>query len=63
MKAILRKKRTELGKMLRKAYESRVIGYKTHMRDYEPRHDGLSNTITTLTKDNLLITIHHEPTK
>lgn len=52
----LRMVRTEEGKKLRKAYEAHEIhhGYNEH-REAEPRTDGLSNTITTVQKDNYLL--------
>lgn len=53
--SILRAVRTEEGKKLRKAYENGDIkhGFNEH-RELEPRQDGLSNTISTVLKDNLL---------
>lgn len=56
MRVILRKVRNEYGKRIRKAYESHEIYEKRgNMTQYEPREDGCSNCITTLTKDNLLL--------
>lgn len=51
----LRMVRTDEGKALRKAYESGEIhhGFNEH-RTAEPRTDGVSNTITTVQKDNLI---------
>lgn len=58
--AILTKKRNELGKRLRKNYESgKVTMQRKYMQKIEPRNDGLSNTLTSVEKDNLVI----EPTK
>lgn len=55
-RAILAPKRTEYGKSIRKAYESGEIKESRHnMTELEPRTDGVSNTITTVQKDNLLI--------
>lgn len=54
--ACLRYERTEEGKRLRKDYEAKKIhhGYNEY-RELHPRGDGKSNTITTVTKDNLII--------
>ena len=58
-RAILTPKRTEYGKAIRKAYESGEIKESRHnMTELEPRTDGISNTITTVQKDNLLIEQH-----
>lgn len=55
-RAILTPKRTEYGKSIRKEYESGEIKESRHnMTELEPRTDGISNTITTVQKDNLLI--------
>ncbi|NFA37365.1 DNA cytosine methyltransferase [Clostridium botulinum] len=54
--AILRSVRTEYGKKIRKAYESGKIKESRHnMTKVEPRTDGISNTLTTVQKDNLLL--------
>lgn len=52
----LRMVRTEEGKALRKAYESGEIhhAFNEH-RTAEPRTDGISNTITTVQKDTMII--------
>lgn len=52
----LRMVRTEEGKKLRKAYESGEIhhGFNEY-REAEPREDGISNTITTVQKDNMVL--------
>ena len=53
---VLTPKRTEYGKQIRKAYESGQIRESRHnMTELEPRHDGVSNTLTTVQKDNLLL--------
>lgn len=58
--AILTHKRNEFGKRLRKNYESgNVTMPRKYMQKIEPRNDGLSNTLTSVEKDNLVI----EPTK
>ena len=54
--AILTPKRTEYGKAIRKAYESGVVQESRHnMTELQPRQDGISNTLTTVQKDNLLL--------
>lgn len=58
--AILTHKRNELGKRLRKDYEHKKVKMpRKYMQKIEPRNDGLSNTLTSVEKDNLVI----EPTK
>lgn len=53
---VLTPKRTEYGKQIRKSYESGMIKESRHnMTELEPRHDGVSNTLTTVQKDNLLL--------
>ena len=53
--AVMRPVRTEYGKEIRKAYENGEIEESRHnMTKLEPRQDGISNTITTVQKDNLL---------
>ena len=53
--AILKPTRTEYGKEIRKQYELGEIQESRHnMTELEPRKDGISNTITTVQKDNLL---------
>ena len=49
-------RRTEQGKSLRKAYESHEIkhGFNEY-REPVPRNDGITNTISTVQKDNLLV--------
>lgn len=50
---VLRAERTEYGKMIRKQYEAGEVYEKIgNMRELNPRADGISNTITTLLKDN-----------
>lgn len=52
----LRMVRTEEGKALRKQYESGEIKHGfNEFRKAEPRQDGISNTITTVQKDNMLM--------
>ena len=53
---VLTPKRTEYGKQIRKAYESKQIQESRHnMTELEPRQDNISNTMTTVQKDNLLV--------
>lgn len=53
---VLTPKRTEYGKHIRKAYESGQIQESRHnMTELEPRKDNISNTLTTVQKDNLLL--------
>lgn len=57
--AILTPKRTEYGKSIRKDYESGKVQESRHnMTELQPREDGISNTLTTVQKDNYLL----EPT-
>ena len=54
--AVLRQERTAYGKANRKQYEAGLIREKrSNMREYKPRPDGLSNTLTTVQKDNYLV--------
>lgn len=56
MKAILRPVRNEYGKKVRKDYESHRIRLpRSSIKRYEPRADGISNTVTSVQKDNYLI--------
>ncbi len=56
MKAILHPVRNEYGKRIRKDYESHRIRLpRSSIKKYEPRGDGISNTITSAQKDNYLI--------
>lgn len=53
-------KRTEFGKAVRKAYENKEIKLSRHdMTTMEPRTDGVSNTLTSVQKDNLVATPHY----
>ena len=61
MKAILRQERTAFGKKMRSSYERKEIALKRmDMKEYKPRTDGISNTLTGVTKDNMLIEIADE---
>ena len=54
--AILTPKRTEFGKETRKKYEAGELKLnRSEITKLEPRTDGISNTISTVQKDNLLI--------
>lgn len=53
---VLRAERTEYGKKIRKQYEAGDIYEKIgNMREMMPRTDGVSNTITTVQKDNYVM--------
>ena len=55
---VLRPVRTEYGKAIRKKYESGEIKESRHnMTRLEPRLDGISNTLTTVLKDNYVMII------
>lgn len=61
MKAILTHRRTEYGKRIRKDYEAhRIAERRCNMREYVSRDDGISNTITTVTKDNYLLELYEQ---
>lgn len=54
--AILKYERTPYGKQIRKAYEAGLITEKrSNIRTLVPRCDGISNTLTTVQKDNYLL--------
>lgn len=54
--SILRYERTEYGKEIRKQYEDGEVNEKIgNMRELKPREDGISNTLTTVPKDNMLL--------
>lgn len=53
---VLRATRTEYGKAIRKAYESGEVKESRHnMTELTPRNDGVTNTLTTVSKDNLVV--------
>ena len=53
---ILTKKRTEYGKAIRKEYEAgKIKASRNLIQKLEPRTDGISNTLTTVLKDNYCI--------
>lgn len=52
----LKYERTEYGKIIRKQYEQKKIKEKRkNMRHLTIRHDGVSNTLTTVQKDNYIL--------
>ena len=52
---VLRQVRTEYGKEIRKAYDSGEVDEKWgNMKRFEPRDDGIANTLSTVQKDNLV---------
>lgn len=54
--AILRGERNDYGKIMRRDYESHKVKLsRNDMYNLSPRTDGVSNTITTVQKDNLFI--------
>ena len=54
--SVLRYERTEYAKEIRTAYEKgEVEERRCNMRQLSPRPDGISNTLTTVQKDNLLL--------
>jgi DNA-cytosine methyltransferase len=54
--AVLSPKRTEYGKEIRKDYEAgKVEAKRNEVARLEPRTDGISNTVTTVQKDNLIL--------
>lgn len=53
---VLTPKRTEYGKQIRKSYESGLISESRHnMTSMELRDDGITNTLTTIVKDNYVV--------
>lgn len=55
---ILKYQRNEYGKRIRKAYEAHEVKEKRgRMKEIVPRSDGLCNTITTVSKDNLVLEV------
>lgn len=54
--SVLTPKRTEYGRQIRKDYESGNVKESRHnMTELEPRNDGVSNTLTSVQKDNYVI--------
>lgn len=53
----LKYQRTEYAKRIRKDYElGKITERRCNLREYTLRVDGICNTITTVTKDNLILT-------
>lgn len=53
---VLTPKRTEYGKQIRKDYENGTVKESRHnMTELEPRNDGISNTLTSVQKDNYVV--------
>lgn len=64
MIGILRKVRNEYGKAIRKDYEKHIISEKrSRMTEYEVRKDGVSNTLSTVQKDNIVLVGIKQATK
>lgn len=60
--AILAQKRTEYGKAIRKEYEAgKIETQRKNIQQLEPRTDGKSNCLTSVQKDNLVITHNLQP--
>ena len=54
--SVLTPKRTQYGKDIRKDYESGKVTENRHnMVEFVPRDDGVSNTLTTVARDNILV--------
>jgi site-specific DNA-cytosine methylase len=53
---VLTPKRTEYGKQVRKQYEAGELQeQRKNLQQLEPREDGISNTLTSVQKDNMLL--------
>lgn len=53
---VMTPKRTEFGKRMRRAYDSGEYEASRHdMTELEPRQDGVSNTLTSVQKDNIVM--------
>ena len=53
---VLKYTRTEYGKLIRNLYEQGIVNERRYnMRKLIPRKDSISNTITTVLKDNYII--------
>jgi len=53
---VLKEQRTEYGKVMRKECEAGLMpGFRKTMRKRVPRIDGVTNTLTTVHKDNLVV--------
>lgn len=56
-KAILARERTEFGREMRNKYDSHQVGFCDNMNTRNPRKDGLSNTLTSFTTNNLVLIV------
>lgn len=55
--AVLKAQRTDYGRAIRKQYDNHEVSLKRQdIREWVPRNDGISNTISTVTKDNIVMT-------
>lgn len=55
MRAIIKQERNEFAKKARKLYENGLLKMKRkEMKNMTIRDDGISNTLTGVTKDNML---------
>ena len=55
-RSILRRVRSEYGKSIRRGYEKHIVKATWgEIKQYEPRTDGISNCLTGVSKDNLLL--------
>lgn len=58
MSFVLKYQRTEYGKKIRKQYEHGEVAERhCNMREYTVRQDSISNTITTVSKDNYILEV------
>ena len=54
--AILKTERNEYAKQIRKGYDNHSIrARRCELKHITPREDGLTNSLTTVQKDNLLL--------
>ncbi len=60
-RCVLRTERTDFGKEVRKRLEAHEVKLKRmETKQYAPRLDGVSNTITGVAKDNWLLCVRTE---
>lgn len=58
---ILKYQRTAYGKKIRKDYEAgKIKERRCNMREYVAKPADFSNTLTTITKDNLIVVAKYE---
>ena len=54
--AVIKTERNEYAKRIRKAYDKhKIAARRCEMKHYTLREDGLCNTLTTATKDNIIV--------